>query len=63
MDVSKINSLVELYFKKVEQIDEKKHFLQWLNPKNNHQYNWAEVTEKIYKLSYKIKSLIKSATG
>ena len=59
MDVSKINSLVELYFKKVEQIDKKKPFLQWLNPKNNHQYNWEEVTEKIYKFSYKIKSLIK----
>ena len=59
MDVSKINSLVELYFKKVEQIDKKKPFLQWLNPNNNHQYNWEEVTEKIYKFSYKIKSLIK----
>ena len=59
MDVSKINSLVELYFKKVEQIDKKKPFLQWLNPKNNHQYTWEEVTEKIYKFSYKIKSLIK----
>ena len=54
MDVSKINSLVELYFKKVEQVDNKKPFLKWLNPKNNHQYNWEEVTEKIYKLSYKI---------
>ena len=59
MDVSKINSLVELYFNKVEQIDKKKPFLQWLNPKNNHQYTWEEVTEKIYKFSYKIKSLIK----
>ncbi len=59
MDVSKINSLVELYFKKVEQIDKKKPFLQWLNPKNNHQYDWEEVTEKIYKFSYKIQSLIK----
>ena len=60
MDVSKINSLVELYFKKVEQIDKKKPFLKWLNPKNNHQYNWEEVTEKIYKLSHKIKNLIKA---
>jgi long-chain acyl-CoA synthetase len=59
MDVSKINSLIELYFKKAEQIDKKKPFLKWLNPKNNHQYNWEEVTEKIYKFSYKIKSLIK----
>ena len=60
MNVSKINSLVELYFKKVEQIDKKKPFLKWLNPKNNHQYNWEEVTEKIYKLSHKIKNLIKA---
>jgi len=59
MDVSKINSLVELYFKKADKIDKKKPFLKWLNPKNNHQYNWEEVTEKIYKFSYKIKSLIK----
>ena len=59
MDVSKINSLVELYFKKVDQIDKKKPFLQWLNPNKNHQYSWEEVTEKIYKFSYKIKTLIK----
>ena len=42
MDVSKINSLVELYFKKAEQIDKKKPFLKWLNPKNNHQYNYDD---------------------
>jgi len=59
MNVNEINSLVELYFKKADQIDKKKPFLKWLNPKHNHQYNWEEVTEKIYKLSYKIKSLIK----
>ena len=58
MDVSKINSLVELYFRKIEQIDKKKPFLQWLNPNNNRQYNWEEVTEKIYKISHKIKKLI-----
>ncbi len=59
MELSKLNSLVELYFKKAEEIDKKKPFLKWLNPSNNHQYNWEEVTEKIYKLSYKIKSLTK----
>ena len=59
MNVREINSLVELYFKKADQIDKKKPFLKWLNPKHDYQYNWEEVTEKIYKLSYKIKSLIK----
>ena len=58
MDVSKINSLVELYFKKVDQIDKKKPFLQWLNPKHNRIYDWEEITDKIFKLSNKIKSLI-----
>ena len=59
MDANKINSLVELYFKKVEQIDKKKPFLKWLNSKDNHEYNWEEVTEKIFKITHKIKSLIK----
>jgi len=58
MDISKLNSLVELYFKQVEKIDKKKPFLTWLKPGKNISYNWDEVTDKIYKLSYKIKSLI-----
>ena len=57
MDISKINSLVELYFKKVEEVDGKKSFLKWLKP-NKPSYNWEEITERIYKLSHKIKSLI-----
>ena len=60
MDLSKTNSLVELFFKKVEDVDKKKPFLKWLNPRNNHQYNWEEVTEKIFQLSHKIKKLIKA---
>jgi len=59
MDISKLNSLVELYFNRANRIDKKKIFLQWLNSKNYHKYNWEEVTEKIYKLSYKIKDYIK----
>ena len=58
MDVSNINSLVELYFKKADQIDKKKKFLKWLNPDHDHYYSWNEVTEKIHKLSSKIRSLI-----
>ena len=40
MEINKLNSLVDLYFQKVEEVDLKKPFLKWLNPKNNHQYNW-----------------------
>ena len=59
MSISKINSLVELYFNKVDQVDKKRPFLKWLNPKDKNLYNWEEVTEKIFKLSFKIKNLIK----
>tara|TARA_Y100001970_G_scaffold242155_1_gene306315 strand:- start:5724 stop:7406 length:1683 start_codon:yes stop_codon:yes gene_type:complete len=58
MKLSEINSLVELYFKKSSDIDGKKPFLKWLKS-NKPTYNWEDVTEKIYKLSFKIKSLIK----
>ena len=57
MELSKINSLVELYFKKSSEINGKKPFLKWLKPKKP-TYNWEEITERIYKLSHKIRSLI-----
>ncbi len=57
MELSKINSLVELYFIKSTEVDGKKKFLKWLKP-NKPTYNWEDITERIYKLSYKIKSLI-----
>ena len=57
MELSKINSLVELYFKKSIEVDGKKPFLKWLKP-NKPTYNWEEITERIFKLSHKIKSLI-----
>ena len=59
MNINEINSLVELFFKRLSKINNKKKFLKWLNPKNNYQYNWKEVSEKIYKLSKEIKNLIK----
>ena len=58
MDISKINSLVELFFKKIEEIEGKKPFLKWLKP-DKPPYNWDNITERIYKLTFKIKSLIK----
>ncbi len=58
MDISKLNSLVELYFKKTEEVEGKRPFLKWLKP-DKRTYNWEDVTERIYKLTIKIKSLIK----
>jgi long-chain acyl-CoA synthetase len=57
MKLSEINSLVELYFKKSKEVDGKKPFLKWLKP-NKPTYNWESITASIYKLSFKIKSLI-----
>ncbi len=57
MDISKLNSLVELYFKKTEEVDGKRPFLKWLKP-DKQTYNWEDITDRIYKLTTKIKSLI-----
>ncbi len=58
MEINKLNSLVELYFKKTEEVDGKRPFLKWLKP-DKRTYNWEDITERIYKLTAKIKSLIK----
>ena len=58
MKINKLNSLVELYFKKCAEVDKKEIFLRWLKP-NEPTYSWDETRERVYKLSYKIKSLIK----
>ena len=57
MNIAKINSLVELYFKKLEEIDKEKPFLKWLKP-NKPAYTWSQVSERILKLTNKIKSII-----
>ena len=57
MNIAKINSLVELYFKKLEEIDKEKPFLKWLKP-NKPTYTWSQVSERIFKLTNKIKSII-----
>ena len=59
MEINKINSLVELYFNKCNEIDNKKQFLKWLKP-GKPTYNWGDIKERIFKLSHKIKSLIKN---
>ncbi len=58
MEIKKLNSLVELYFRKTEEVDGKRPFLKWLKP-DKQTYNWEDITERIFKLTTKIKSLIK----
>ena len=58
MEIKKLDSLVELFFKKAEEIDPKRSFLKWLKL-DKPTYTWGDVKERILKLSFKIKSLIK----
>ena len=57
MEISKLNSLVELYFNKCNAVDINKPFLKWLKPEKP-TYSWKDIKERIFKLSYKIRSLI-----
>ena len=57
MEIDKLNSLVELFFIKLEKIDKNKPFLKWLKP-NKPTYTWEDISEKIFKLTNKIKSII-----
>ena len=59
MEVSKINSLVELFFKKLEEVDNSKPFLNSLKSEKTI-YSWKDVSENILKLSNKLKTLINS---
>ena len=58
MKINKLNSLVELYFKKCEEVNNNKPFLKWLKPEKP-TYTWGDIKDRIFKLSHKIKSLIK----
>jgi long-chain acyl-CoA synthetase len=58
MEINKLNSLVELYFNKCNETDNDKPFLKWLKP-GKPTYSWGDIKERIFKLSHKIKSLIK----
>ncbi len=57
MEIDKLNSLVELYFKKCDEVDPDRPFLKWLKP-NKPTYTWGDIKERIFKLSTKIKTLI-----
>ena len=58
MEISKLNSLVELYFNKCKEVESSKPFLKWLKLEKSIN-TWGDVEEKIFKLSHKIKLLIK----
>ena len=58
MEIDKLNSLVELYFKKCEEVDSNRPFLKWLKPEKP-TYSWGGIKERIFKLSSKIQSIIK----
>ena len=57
MEINKLNSLIELYFNKCKEVDGDKLFLKWIKPEKQN-YTWGDVKERIFKLSYKIRSLI-----
>jgi len=57
MKINELNSLIELYFKKSDEIDPNRPFLKWLKP-SKPTYSWGDIKERIFKLSSKIKSLI-----
>ncbi len=58
MEIDKLNSLVELYFKKCEEVDPDRPFLKWLKP-GKPTYSWGDIKERVFKLSSKIQSIIK----
>ena len=58
MEISKINSLVELFFKKLKEVDNTKSFLNSLKSEKI-TYSWKDVSDRIFKLSSKLKTLIK----
>jgi long-chain acyl-CoA synthetase len=57
MKIDKLNSLVELYFNKCNETHNNKPFLKWLKP-GKPTYSWGDIKERVFKLSFKIKSLI-----
>ena len=57
MEINKLNSLVELFFRKINTIDSNKAFVQWLKP-NKPIYTWFEISDRVFKLTEEIKSLI-----
>ena len=59
MNLRKFNSLIDLYFHQAEKQNQKKYFLEWLNPKNKVKFTWEETSINIYKLAKNIKENLK----
>jgi len=59
MNLSKFNSLVDLFFYQAEKENSQTPFLEWLNSKNRKKFTWGETSASIYKLAKVLKKNIK----
>ena len=59
MNLSKFNSLVDLFFYQAKKQKHESVFLEWLNPKNKKIYTWSETVSNIYKITKFLKKYIK----
>ena len=58
MNLKEFNSLVDLFFYRIEKENSNTPFLEWLNPKNKKKYTWGETSINIYKLAKVLKENI-----
>jgi len=59
MNLDNFNNLIELFFYQAEKQKPESIFLEWLNPNNRKNFTWAETKQNIFKLSKKIKKIVK----
>ena len=59
MNLDNFNNLIELFFYQTEKQKPESIFLEWLNPSNRKKFSWAETKQNIFKLSKKIKKIVK----
>jgi len=59
MNLDNFNNLIELFFYQAEKQKPESIFLEWLNPNNRKKFSWAETKQNIFKLSKKIKKIVK----
>ena len=58
MNLSKFNSLTDLFFYQAEKQNSKTIFLEWLNPQNKKRFSWLDTSLNIYKLAKILKKNI-----
>ena len=56
MDLSKFDSLTDLFFYQASKQNPENIFLEWLNPKNKKKFTWSETSLNIYKIAKIINS-------